>query len=80
MGVAEAGAFSISGGWDVFDRAAGVANWIESHMEPIEYHPDEGEDGGHLFDQNEEAREKLRQARAMIQKACLLCQQALEAI
>lgn len=44
MGISEATAASISGVWDIFDRAVGVTTWIERMMseilqeEPCELH------------------------------------------
>ncbi len=82
MSTADCAAFTVTGGWDVFDRASGVADWIEEHIEqPIEYHPGDGLFAeAHLFDPNEQARLNLQRARELISEACTLCQGAMAAL
>jgi len=89
----EAAAFTIGGGWDIFDRACGVVDYIE-HMiredeeengeTPIQYHRGKkNEDLGletkdHLFDPTQDKFNRLETARKQIQDACLACQEVMD--
>ena len=83
MRSANAVAFAISGGWDVFDKSRGVVEHIEDILEAeraenddpiIEWHED------HYFDPDQELREKLVRAKALMDEAEVLCQEVLESV
>jgi hypothetical protein len=83
MRSANAIVFAISGGWDVFDKSRNVVEHIENLLEVeraesniplIEWHDD------HYFDPDQELRDKLARAKALMDEAEVLCQEVLELV
>ena len=85
MGIAEAASFTISGGWDVFDKIDGLINWIESQIdeedERTEFHMgDDMFNDAHFFTPADQFRERLDEAREHNAAVRLICQEILAAV
>jgi hypothetical protein len=83
MRSANAIAFAIRGGWDVFDDTRSVVEHIENLFEAeraetdaplIEWH------GDHYFDPDQELRDKLARAKTLMDEAEVLCQEVMASI
>ncbi len=80
MSIADAMAFTVTGGWDVFDKCLSVPEHIEHLLETDR--SDNGDpivewQGDQYVDPDQKIRDDLARARELIDEARLLCQQCM---
>jgi hypothetical protein len=93
MGTGDTATFTIGGGWDIFDRASSVADFllkkieedkVENGEQPIEFHlgkKDEElgvETVAHFFDPVQNRIDRLNHVKELIAEACLICQEVMQ--
>lgn len=83
MSAGDAYVATVSGIFDRFDIAAGVADWVARMVRdaelPVEFHVSAGTTkvNPHFYDREQDYLDRLEEARDLVFQACRICQEIL---